>query len=157
MCFFQSPFLLPLALLVFSSPVLAWFLFSRVAKFALRRFWAKWYVRRAVDVSFVGIVVLCWVSFLQGGHGAHYSDGQRIIGDRIRSVSDHLYETHSPYEATAEKLYAKYWDLDILLNCRWFLENFGSYVILPASALFAIGYTIERSIQAKSNASETTA
>jgi hypothetical protein len=145
MCFFQSPLFLALALLILISPVLAWFVFSRVAKFVLRRFWAKWYVRRALDVSFVGLVVLCSLTFLQGGHGAHYSDDQRLIGERIRSFRDLLYKTQSPYEATTEKLYAKYWDLDFLLNCQWFLDNLGSFVVVPASALVAIGYTIERS------------
>ena len=149
MCFFQSPLFLPLALLVLISPFLAWFVYSRVAKLVLHRFWAKWYVRRAVDISFVGLFVLCSLSFLQGGHGAHYSDDQQIVGDKIRTFRDLLYDIQSPYEATAEKLYAKYWDIDFLLNCQWFLDNLGSYVILPAGAIVAIGYTIDRSKQAK--------
>lgn len=149
MCFFQSPLFLPLLLLALLSPFLAWFVYSKIAKFAFRRFWTKWYVRRAVDVSFVGFLVLFSLSFLQGGNGNHYSDDQRLVGERIRSFRALLYETHSPYEGKSEKLYSEYWDLDFLLNCQWFLDNLGSFVLVPTGALVAMGYTIERSKQTK--------
>lgn len=154
MCFFQNPLFLPFMLLIAISPFVAWFIYRTVARFILKRVWTKWYVRRAIDASFVGLIVLYSISFWNGW-GNHYSDAQRLTGKTIRSLTDIAYQTHSPLHPASEKLWGQYWDLSFLLDCQWFVNNFGNYVVLPPCVIVAIGYTIERNKQEKLMKSKT--
>jgi hypothetical protein len=157
MCFFQSPLFLPFLLLIAISPFVAWFLYRTVARLILRRVGTYWNVRRAIDVSFVGLITLSCASFyhdLRHDWRAHNSPEERATGDMIYRLRDVTYQTRSRYYAASEKLYQQYEDLSSLQDWQFLLDNFGNYVVLPACAMVFIGYAVQRFRKEKGRQSE---
>ncbi len=130
-------------LLVTITPFVAWFCYRAVGRLILGRSWKEWYVRRAIDVSFLGLLALAWVSFVHKP-GAHISPDQRVTGDKIDKLRERTYDRHSIYYPQSEKLYQQYWELEPLMDWQYFVDNFARYVVLPTGAILFAGYSIQR-------------
>lgn len=96
----------------------------------LNRFWGKWYVRRAVDVSIIGFLLLVFTSI------SYENTSSRLIADKLGPES---------YSLVIEKHSKEFYRLNNLMVLEWFVENFGNYVVLPPLSVVAIGIAIERS------------
>jgi hypothetical protein len=105
-------------------------------------------VRRAIDTSFLGLLVLLCMSFMHDWD-LRYSPEQRAVGNEIDSLRDATYYSHSPYYQASEKLYQQYWSMSSLLEWQWRVDNFSNFVILPACVMLAVGYTVERNKREK--------
>lgn len=138
-----EPFLLDVA-----GNYVVWFLYRAIARLILSRFWTKWYVRRAIDASFVGFLILAWISFTPEW-GRHYSNEQRAVGDKLSRIRADGYP-RSQFYLASEKVWHQYWDLSHLMDELWFVNNFGHFVILPAFTVLCFGYTMDRNKQQKS-------
>ncbi len=125
-----------------------WFLYRAYVRLIFRKVWTKWYVRRAIDASFFGFLVLAWMSFTPEW-GRHYSNEQRAVGDKLSRMRAAGYPS-SQFYLSSEKVWHQYCDLSHLMDDLWFVENFGIFVILPACSVLCIGYTMERNKHEKS-------
>jgi hypothetical protein len=103
----------------------AHFIYRSIAKLLFRKLWGKWYVRRAIDTSFIGLCLL----LIQSG----WSHMPEEMVAQIPNIS------------SFRNAYAsKYIQLDTLMNFKWLLDNLALYTVLPAFAVAFIGYSIER-------------
>lgn len=130
-------------LIALITPFVSWFIFRFTARFIFKPVWKYWYVRRAIDVSFIGCLVLLWVSFVHDW-GLHYTPEQHAIHEKLYDLRDVAYQTHSRDYPASERLYQQYWGLSQLQDWEWFLDHLGRYVALPAVTVLASGYVIER-------------
>ncbi|HEY9776189.1 MAG TPA: hypothetical protein V6C81_20675 [Planktothrix sp.] len=132
-----EPFLLDVA-----ANFVLWFLFRAIARLVLNQFWNKWYIRRAIDASFVGFLVLGWMAFTPEW-GRHYSSEQRSIGDKLSLMRAAGYP-NSKFYVASENVWHQYCGLSFLMDNMWFVDNFGSFVVLPAFVVLCFGYAMER-------------
>jgi hypothetical protein len=107
----------------------AHFIYRSIAKLLFRKLWGKWYVRRAIDTSFIGLCLLLILIITSGG--SHMPE------EMVAQIRPIISSVHGHYPS-------QYFYLETLTDFKWLLDNLALYTLLPAFAVAFIGYSIER-------------
>jgi hypothetical protein len=100
----------------------------------LKNHWHLWCVRRAVDASIMGLMLL-----FAGPTFSILKPDQYML----EQLKADLFESRQARNVDVSKLSA-YNRLEELINMQWLLDHLAPLVVLPAAIVFMAGYSIER-------------
>jgi len=121
-----------------SAPIVV---YRSIAGLILQNHWHWWYVRRAVDASIVGLIIL-----FAGPMFSLLKPDKHVL----EKLKTSLFESHHVRELDVRTLNA-YNNFEELINMQWLLDHLVPLVVLPAGIVFMAGYSVERKKHGKSD------